>query len=67
MAIRPPELEIAARIGITPEAYEILRAVKKRDKQSMVKLVSDLIIEKYANGATTQTAQEAVKKASDSS
>jgi predicted CopG family antitoxin len=42
--IRPPELEIAARIGITPEAYEVLRRIKKEKGQSMVKIVSDLII-----------------------
>lgn len=42
--IRKPELEIAARIGITPEAYDVLRRIKKRKKQSMAKIVSDLII-----------------------
>jgi hypothetical protein len=44
MSIREPELEIAARIGITPEAYKILRKLKVEKKQSMVRLVSDLII-----------------------
>lgn len=44
MAIREPELEIAARIGITPEAYKILRQWKKDRKQSMIKIVSDLIL-----------------------
>lgn len=44
MAIREPELEIAARIGITLEAYKILRMLKVEKKQSMVRLVSDLII-----------------------
>jgi predicted CopG family antitoxin len=45
MAIREPELEIAARIGITPEAYKVLRKLKAERKQSMVKIVSDLILE----------------------
>lgn len=49
MAIREPELEIAARIGITPEAYKILRQLKKDKKQSMIKIISDLIIKKNAN------------------
>ncbi len=49
MAIRLPELEIAARIGITPEAYKILRKLKVERKESMVKIVSDLIIN-YKNG-----------------
>lgn len=44
MIIREPELEIAARIGITPEAYIVLRKMKKDRKQSMVKIVSDLIL-----------------------
>lgn len=47
MAIREPELEIAARIGITPEAYKILRQMKKDKSQSMVKLISDLIIKTH--------------------
>jgi AmiR/NasT family two-component response regulator len=42
--IRKPELEIAARVGITPEAYDKLRKLKTKRKQSMIKIVSDLII-----------------------
>lgn len=49
MAIREPELEIAARIGITPEAYAILKQQKKKRKQSMVRIVSDLIINSQSN------------------
>jgi predicted CopG family antitoxin len=45
MAIREPELEIAARIGITPEAYTVLRKMKKDKGQSMVRIVSDLIMD----------------------
>ena len=44
IAIREPELEIAARIGITPEAYQVLRQMKIERKQSMVRIVSDLIV-----------------------
>ena len=44
MIIRKPELEIAARIGITPEAYHKLRLMKKKKKESMVKIVSDLVL-----------------------
>jgi AmiR/NasT family two-component response regulator len=47
MAIREPELEIAARIGITPEAYRALRKAKIDRKESMVKIVSDLVIQHY--------------------
>ena len=43
MAIREPELEVGARIGVTPEAYEILRKLKAARKQSMIRIVSDLI------------------------
>lgn len=43
MQFRKPELEIAARIGITPEAYKLLRKLKTAKKQSMVRIVSDLI------------------------
>lgn len=49
MAIREPELEIAARIGITPEAYVVLRKLKAERKQSMVKIISDLVINIYGN------------------
>lgn len=41
---REPELEIAARIGITPEAYKVLRKLKAERKQSMVRIVSNLIL-----------------------
>jgi predicted CopG family antitoxin len=53
MAIRKPELEIKARIGITPEAYKVLRKLKRSKKQSMVRLVSDLIIKHYDDGNET--------------
>jgi hypothetical protein len=55
MAIRPPELEIAARIGVTPEAYQILKKQKKQRKESMVKIVSDLIIKNGENEHTSNT------------
>lgn len=45
---REPELEVGARIGVTPEAYEILRRAKRQKDQSMIRLVSELII-KYEN------------------
>lgn len=43
--IRTPELEIYARIGITKEAYEKLRKIKLAKKQSMAKIVTDLILD----------------------
>lgn len=46
---RQPELEIAARIGITPEAYKVLRKLKAERKQSMVRIVSDLITQNGNN------------------
>jgi hypothetical protein len=57
MAIRKPELEVAARIGITPEAYKILRRLKKVKKQSLIKIVSDLI---YGRTATQRTKRKGV-------
>jgi predicted CopG family antitoxin len=41
---REPELEVGGRIGVTPEAYEILKRAKKQKEQSMIRLVSELII-----------------------
>lgn len=58
MSIREPELEIAARIGITPEAYQILRKLKVEKKQSMVKIVSDLILETSTNKKRSKHASQ---------
>lgn len=55
MYTREEELEIYARIGVTEEVYEILKAEKRRlgkmgKKMSMAKLVCNLVLEKYDSG-----------------
>lgn len=45
--IRKPVLKIAARIGITEEANNLLTAERKSQKKSKAQIISDLIIEKY--------------------
>ena len=52
MYTREEELEIYGRIGVTKEVHEILKKVKKDlakkgVKESMAKIVCNLIIEKY--------------------
>lgn len=47
MYTREEELEIYARIGVTEEAYDLLRKEKKNQKLSLAKIASQLIIEKY--------------------
>jgi hypothetical protein len=52
---RPEEqLEIFARIGVTEEAYDLLRKEKRRSKLSMAKIVSELIIKSLINKETKQ-------------
>jgi predicted CopG family antitoxin len=41
---RQPEIEIAARIGISEPAYTKLRKMKRHQKRSMVAIVSELIM-----------------------
>jgi hypothetical protein len=47
------QLDIAQRIGVTQEVYDLLREEKRRlakigQKQSMAKIVCNLVLEKYA-------------------
>ena len=50
MAIyRSMELKIFKRIGLTKIGYDILRNQKKEQKKSMVRIIDNLIIEKYGN------------------
>jgi len=44
---RSHELEKHSSVGITKEAWEILRKEKKRQEKSMMRLIDDLIKEKY--------------------
>lgn len=47
MYTREEELEIAARIGVTKEVYDILRKEKTKQQISLAKIVCNLILEKY--------------------
>jgi hypothetical protein len=44
MAIRKPELIVFKRVGLTKEAYDKLRELKKTKRQSMVNIVCHLIL-----------------------
>ena len=44
---RPKELETYQKIGVDKETYDLLRSQKTKQKKSMMRLVKDLIIEKY--------------------
>ncbi len=46
---REEQLDIFARIGVTKEAYQLLRADKKKQKLSLAKLASTIIINYYDN------------------
>ncbi len=52
MYTREEQLDIFARIGVTKEAYNLLRKEKRTHKLSMTKLISNLILEKYGNNET---------------
>lgn len=64
MYTREEELEIAARIGITEEAYKLLRRQKRKTHLSMAKLLSNLILETYGDAAVSEMLREplAVRK-----
>ena len=49
MSIRKIELVKYRIVGVTKEVYLILRLQKKVQKKSMMRLVNDLILEKYGN------------------
>lgn len=53
MAIREIELEVYARVGLTKEAYDILRRLKKERKQSMTRLISDMVVDNFAGISET--------------
>lgn len=45
--LRPKELETFKKIGVDEETYNILRSQKKLQSKSMMRIVKNLIIEKY--------------------
>ena len=47
MAIRKKEIETFKKVGVDKETYELLRKQKRFQKKSMMRLVKDLILEKY--------------------
>lgn len=46
--IRPKELTTYQKIGVDKETYDLLRGQKKKQKKSMMRIVKNLVIEKYA-------------------
>jgi hypothetical protein len=54
MYTREEQLEIFARVGITEEAYDLLRKDKKKQKLSLAKLASTIIINHYKNNEYTR-------------
>lgn len=50
------QLEIFARVGVTEEAYNLLRKEKRRTKLSMAKIICNLVLNADFN--TTKTAQK---------
>ena len=47
MELRKKEIILYSKVGIDEETYKILRVQKKLEKKSMMRIVKDLIIEKY--------------------
>uniref|UniRef100_A0A6H1ZMM6 Uncharacterized protein n=1 Tax=viral metagenome TaxID=1070528 RepID=A0A6H1ZMM6_9ZZZZ len=41
------ELKVFKRVGLTKNGYKIIRQQKKLQKKSMVRIIDNLIIEKY--------------------
>ncbi len=53
MYTREEQLDIFARIGITKEAYDVLRKEKRRNQITFARIVSELIINKCGNNEKT--------------
>lgn len=47
MYTKEEKLEIYRRIGVTKEVYIILRKLKDKEKQSMAKTISNLVLENF--------------------
>lgn len=52
MYTREEELKIYARVGVTKEAYELLRTEKKKRGESMAKIVCNLIVKNLSEKIT---------------
>ena len=44
---RPKELVMFQKVGVDEETYNLIREQKKLQKKSMMRIIKDLIIEKY--------------------
>lgn len=64
MAFRAKELEKFKLIGLTKESYGLLRVEKKKQKRSMMRIVDNLIQERYGknNSAVNGRAPKEVRK-----
>ena len=51
--LRKPEIIIWQKVGIDKQSYELLRKQKLEQSKSMMRIVKDLIIEKYGQRTTT--------------
>ncbi len=47
MEIRKKEIETYQKVGVDKETYDLLRAEKKKQKKSMMRIIKNLIEEKY--------------------
>lgn len=45
--LRQPEIVVWQKVGIDKQCYAILRKQKKEQEKSMMRIIRDLIIEKY--------------------
>ena len=46
---REAEIERYSHIGIDKETYDLLRAQKTKQEKSMMRIIKNLVIEKYAD------------------
>lgn len=56
---RKHELEKYSSVGVTEESYNILREQKTKQSKSMMRLVDDLIKERYATNKPIRTSPDA--------
>ena len=47
MSYRKTEINIFQKVGVDKETYKILKDQKKKQKKSMVRIVKNLVVEKY--------------------
>lgn len=58
MKIRQKEIETWKKVGIDKETYKILREQKKKQQKSMMRIIKNLVEEKYANATLPNMPRE---------